>query len=126
MYADRNVRDFEFIDGEQIHQKVSPMRGVKRFGKRGKLSPRYTGPLEILCHLGVVAYELALPTGRLGIHPVFYVSMLKRYHSDGTYIIRWDLLLLDENQSDEEEPIAILERQVKKSKSKEIASVKVQ
>ena len=56
-----------------------------------------------------MAYELALPPGLSGVHPVFYVSMLKRYHGDGNYIIRWDSVLLDENLSYEEEPVAILE-----------------
>ena len=60
------------------------------------------------------------------MHPVFHVSMLKRYHGDGNYIIRWDSVLLDENLSYEEEPVAILDREVRKLRSKEIASIKVQ
>ena len=70
--------------------KVSPMKGVMRFGKRGKLSPRYFGPFEVLKRIGEVAYELALPPALLGVHPVFHLSMVKRYHGDGTCIIRWD------------------------------------
>ena len=60
------------------------------------------------------------------MHPVFHVCMLKRYHGDGNYIIRWDSVLLDENLSSEEEPIAILDREVRKLRSREIASVKLQ
>ena len=60
------------------------------------------------------------------MHPVFNVSMLKRYHGDGNYIIRWDSVLLDENLSYEEEPVAILDREVRKLRSREIASIKVQ
>ena len=60
------------------------------------------------------------------MHPVFHVSMLKRYHGDGNYIIRWDSVLLDENLSYEEEPFAILDREVRKLRSREIASIKVQ
>ena len=60
------------------------------------------------------------------MHPVFHVAMLKRYHGDGNYIIRWDLVLLDENLSYEEEPVAILDREVRKLRSREIASIKVQ
>ena len=56
------------------------MKGVMRFGKRGKLSPRYIGPFEVLKRVGEVANELALPPGLSGVHPVFHVSMLKRYH----------------------------------------------
>ena len=60
------------------------------------------------------------------MHPVFHVSMLKRDHGDGNYIIRWDSVLLDENLSYEEEPVAILDREVRKLWSREIASIKVQ
>ena len=60
------------------------------------------------------------------MHPVFHVSMLKRYHGDGNYIIRWDSVLLDENLSYEEEPVAILDREVRKLRSRDIASIKVQ
>ena len=59
------------------------------------------------------------------MHPVFHVSMLKKYQGDGNYIIRWDSVLLDENLSYEEEPVAILDREVRKLRSKEIASIKV-
>ena len=69
-----------------------------RFGKKGKLSPRYI-QFEVLKRVGEVAYELALPPGLSGVQPVFHVSMLKRYHRDGNYIIRWDSVLLDENLS---------------------------
>ena len=80
--------------------------------KRGKLSPRYIGPFEVLKRVGEVAYELALSPGLSGVHPVFHVSMLKRYHGDGNYIIRWDSVLLDENLTYEEEPVAILDREI--------------
>ena len=73
-----------------------------------------------------MAYELALPPGQSGVHPVFHVSMLKKYHGDGNYLIRWDSVLLDENLSYEEEPVAILDREVRKLRSREIASIKVQ
>ena len=125
-YADQKVRDMHFMEGEQVLLKVSPMKGVMRFGKRGKLSPRYIGPFEILQRVGAVAYRLALPPSLSGVHPVFHVSMLKKFHGDGNYIIRWDSVLLDENLSYEEEPVAILDRDVRKLRTKEIASVKVQ
>ena len=111
------------MEGEQVLLKVSPLKGVMRFGK---LSPRYIGPFEVLKRVGEVAYELALPPGLSGVHSIFHVSMLKRYHGDGNYIIRWDSVLLDENLSYEEEPVAILDREVRKLRSKETASIKVQ
>ena len=101
------------------------MKGVVRFGKRGKLSPRYIGPFEVLKRVGEVAYELALPPGLSGVHPVFHVSMFKRYR-DGNYIIRSDSVLLNENLTYEEEPVAILDREIRKLRSREIASIKVQ
>ncbi|XP_059290948.1 uncharacterized protein LOC132044472 [Lycium ferocissimum] len=109
MYADRKVRDLKFAISDQVLLKASPMKGVMRFGKRGKLRPRYIGPFEIVDCMGNVAYE-SLPPGLAGVHPVFYVSMLKKYHADGTYIVCWDSILLDENLTYKEEPIAILDR----------------
>ncbi|XP_059295534.1 uncharacterized protein LOC132048865 [Lycium ferocissimum] len=102
------------------------MKGVLRFGKKGKLSPRFIGPFEILSRVEEVAYDLALSPGLSGVHPMFHFSMLKKYHRDGFYIIRWDSVLLDESMSYEEEPIAMLDREAHKLRSKEIASVKVQ
>ncbi|XP_059287595.1 uncharacterized protein LOC132040927 [Lycium ferocissimum] len=111
--------------GEPVLLKVSPMKGVIRFGKKGKLSPRFIGPFDILRRMGEVAYELALPPGLLGVHPVFHVSMLKKYHSDSSYIIQWDSVLFDQNLSYKEESIAILDGEVQKLRPKKIASVKV-
>ena len=124
-YADRKFRDLEFMEGEQVLLKVSAMKGVMRFGKRGKLSPRYIGPFEVLKRVGEVAHELALPPALSGVHPVFHVSILKRYHGDGNYIIRWDSVLLHENLSYKEEHVAILDRELHKLRSREIASIKV-
>ncbi|WMV50348.1 hypothetical protein MTR67_043733 [Solanum verrucosum] len=75
---------------------------------------------------GPLAYRLALPPNLSGVHSVFHVSMLKRYHSDGDYIIKWDSILLDNDLQYEEEPIAILDRDVRKLRTKEIKSVKFQ
>ena len=97
-----------------------------RFGKKGKLSPRYIGPFEIVERIGEVAYQLALPPGLSGVHPVFHISMLRKYHQGGDHVIQWDSVLLDQNLTFEEEPITILDRQIRKLRSKEIASVKVQ
>ena len=73
-YADRKVRELNFMEGEQVLLKVSPMKGVIRFGKRGKLSLRYISPFEVLQRMGKVAYELELPPRLSGVHPVFHVS----------------------------------------------------
>ena len=75
-YADRRRRPLEFEVGEHIFLKVMPKRGVVSFDKRGKLSPRFIGPFEILERVGTVVYRLALPPSLLVFHGVFHVSML--------------------------------------------------
>ncbi|XP_070024631.1 uncharacterized protein [Nicotiana sylvestris] len=94
-----------------------------RFGKKGKLSPRF---FEILRHVEEVAYELALPPSLAGVHPIFHVSMLWRYYSDPSHVLDFSSVQLDKDLSYVEKPVAILDRQVRKLGSKNIASVKVQ
>ena len=65
--------------GEKVLLKISPMKGVLRFEKKGKLIPRYIGPFEILKKIGEMTYELALPPSLSGVHPVFHVSMLRKF-----------------------------------------------
>ncbi|KAL9254229.1 Transposon Ty3-I Gag-Pol polyprotein-like protein [Drosera capensis] len=86
-HADVRRRPLEFLVGNHIFLKVSPTKGVMRFGKKGKLSPRYIGPFEILERIGEVAYRLALPVGLAGIHDVFHVSMLRKYEPDPKHAI---------------------------------------
>ncbi|XP_052113917.1 uncharacterized protein LOC110278045 [Arachis duranensis] len=124
-YVDNRRRNLEFSVGDQVFLRVSPMKGVMRFGKRGKLSPRYIGPFEILDRIGAVAYRLALPPELSMIHPVFHVSMLRKYLPDPSHVLAPQAIELQEDLSFEEEPVAIVDRQVKKLRSKEIASVKV-
>ena len=75
-YADVRRRPLEFEVGDHIFLKVMPKRGVVRFGKRGKLSPRFIGPFEILERIGTVVYRLALQPSMSSVHEVFHVSML--------------------------------------------------
>lgn len=72
-YADVKRRDLEFEGGDLVYLKILPIKGVKRFGKKGKLSPRYVGSYRILSHFRKVAYELELPTDLASVHPVFHV-----------------------------------------------------
>ncbi|WMV33471.1 hypothetical protein MTR67_026856 [Solanum verrucosum] len=125
-YADHKVRDMAIQRGENVLLKVSTMKGGMTFGKKGKFSPRYIGPFEVLDCVGPVAYRLALPPNLSGIHPVFHMSMLKRYHGDGDYIIKWDSVVLDKDLQYEEEPVAFFYHDVRKLRNKEIKSVKVQ
>ena len=73
--------------GDFVFLKVAPMKGVMRFGKKGKLSPRYVGPYLIAKRVGKVAYELELPLEMSAIHNVFHVSMLKKYVQDASHVI---------------------------------------
>ena len=75
--------------GDHVFLKVMPKRGVIRFGKRGKLSPRYIGPFEVLERVGAVAYRLALPPSLSSVHEVFHVSMLRKNTPDPTHIVDW-------------------------------------
>ncbi|KAK4727020.1 hypothetical protein R3W88_031937 [Solanum pinnatisectum] len=115
-----------FQTGENVLIKISPMKGVMIFNKKGKLSPRYIGPFEVLECVGPVAYRLTLPPNLSGVHLVFHVCKLKRYHGDGDYIIKWDSIVLNKDLQYEEEPIAILDHDVRKLRTKEIKSMKVQ
>ncbi|XP_049399910.1 uncharacterized protein LOC125863997 [Solanum stenotomum] len=114
-----------FQTGKKVLLKVSPMKGVMRFGKKVNLSPRYIGPFEIIDCVGPVAYRFALPHNLSKVHPVFHVSMLKRYHGNENHIIKWDSVLLEKDLRYEEEPIEIIDRDVQKLRTKEIKFVKV-
>ncbi|XP_070009845.1 uncharacterized protein [Nicotiana sylvestris] len=100
--------------GEKVLLKVSPMKGVLRFGKKGKLIHPYIGPFEVLERIGEIAYKLALLPRLSGIHPVFHVSMLQKYYSDLSHILDFSTVQLDGDLTYDVEPVAILERQVQK------------
>ncbi|XP_049371953.1 uncharacterized protein LOC125836843 [Solanum verrucosum] len=114
------------LEGEQVLLKVSPIKGVICFDNQGKISPRYIGSFEVLKYVGDVAYELALPRGLLRVHPFFQVSMMKKYMVMGTIIFVMVQILLNENLSYYDEPVAILDREICQLRSKEIASMKFQ
>ena len=105
--------------------RVSPIRGVLRFGRKGKLNPRYIGPYEILEQVGSVAYRVALPPSLGHVHPVFHVSMLRRYLYDPSHVLEPQDIEVDRELSYEVLPERIVDQQIRKLRSKEIASVKV-
>ncbi|XP_070054469.1 uncharacterized protein [Nicotiana tomentosiformis] len=125
-YTDRKVCDVAFMVRERILLRVSPMKGVRRFGKKGKLSPRYIGPFEILERIGEVAYKLALPPSLSIVHSVFHISMLRKYYDDPSHVLDFSSVQLGNGLTYIEELMAILDRQVQKLRSKNIDSVKVQ
>jgi hypothetical protein len=77
-YANKRRRPLEFEVGPHVYLRVSPMKGVKRFGVKGKLAPHYIGPFPILEKCGYVAYKLDLPPSLAGFHDIFHVSQLKK------------------------------------------------
>ena len=85
-----------------------PKRGVVRFGKRGKLSPRFIGPFEILERIGTVAYRLALPPSMSGVHEAFHVSMLRKYTPDPAHVMDWGQIEIDTDGAFEEGPGCIV------------------
>ena len=94
---------------DHVFLKVLPNRGVIRFGKRGKLSPRYIGPFEVLEKVGIVAYRLALPPSLSSVHDVFHVSMLQKYALDPTHVVDWGELVVDTDVTFEEGPVCIMD-----------------
>ena len=102
------------------------MKGVRRFGVSGKLSPRYVGPFEILERIGSLAYRLALPPQLNNVHNVFHVSMLRKYVSDSQYIIDYQTIEVGEYASYEELSIGIQEQKEKVLRNQSIPFVKVQ
>ncbi|XP_017970465.1 PREDICTED: uncharacterized protein LOC108660709 [Theobroma cacao] len=124
-YADNRRRPLEFEVGDYVFLKVSPCKEIRIFGKKSKLNHRYIGPFEILEHVGTVAYRLALPLDFEGINLVFHVSMLHKYVQDPSHVIQHDTVLLEDGLKYQEQPVAILDYQVKRLRSKNIALVKV-
>ena len=125
-YADTRRRELTFEVGDYVYLKVSPMRGLRRFKVKGKLSPRYIGPFQILERKGEVAYQLDLPAQLSDVHDVFHVSQLNKC----LRVPEEQLPLEDLNVKDDltysEYPVKILETSQKVTRSKVIKMCKVQ
>ncbi|GJS38218.1 reverse transcriptase domain-containing protein [Tanacetum coccineum] len=124
-YADKRRKPLEFEVGDRVLLKVSPWKGVVRFGKKGKLAPRYVGPFEIIERVGPVAYRLKLPQELSCVHDTFHVSNLKKCLAEPDVQVPLDEIEIDENLRFVEEPLEIVERDVKKLKRRRIPLVKV-
>ncbi|GJS42487.1 hypothetical protein Tco_0567530 [Tanacetum coccineum] len=125
-YADKRRKPLEFqLDDRVFTYTVSPWKGVVRFGKKGKLAPRYVGPFEIIERVGLVDYRLKLPQELSCVHDTFHVSNLKKCLAEPDVQVPLDEIEINENLGFIEEPIEIVERDVKNLKRRKIPLVKV-
>ncbi|GJU41888.1 putative reverse transcriptase domain-containing protein [Tanacetum coccineum] len=124
-YGNVRRKPLEFQAGDKVMLKVSPWEGVIHFGKRGKLNPRYIGPFKVLEKVGTVAYRLELPQLLSMVHSTFHVSNLKKCLSDEPLAIVLDEINIDDKLHFVEEPVEIMDREVKQLKQSRIPIVKV-
>ncbi|GJR44474.1 putative reverse transcriptase domain-containing protein [Tanacetum coccineum] len=115
-YADRKRKPMEFEVGDKVMLKVSPWKGVVRFGKRGKLNPRYVGPFKLLAKVGKVAYKMELPQELSRVHHTFHVSNLKKCYADEPLVMPLEGIHVDDKLQFVEEPVEIMEREIKRLK----------
>ncbi|GJU90648.1 putative reverse transcriptase domain-containing protein [Tanacetum coccineum] len=124
-YADVRRKPLEFQVGDIVMLKVSPWKGVIRFGKRGKLNPRYIGPFKVLAKVGTIAYRLELPQQLSRVHSTFHISNLKKCLSNKSLAISLDEIHIDDKLYFVEEPVEIMDREVKQLKQSRIPIIKV-
>ena len=129
-YADSKCKETVYEVEDRVYLRVSPLRGVKRFGVKGKLAPRFVGPYKVLARMGEVAYKLELPEGLLEVHDVFHVSQLKKCHTEMVGFPQRDtvpleVIHLDSDLTYEEKPVKILEFSSRVTRSKVIKFCKV-
>ncbi|GJZ29744.1 putative reverse transcriptase domain-containing protein [Tanacetum coccineum] len=124
-YASKRRKPLEFSVGDHVLLKVSPWKGVVRFGKKGTLASRYVRPFEITERIDPVAYRLRLPQDLSSFHDTFHVSNLKKCLADPTLKIPLEEIQVDNKLNFVKEPVEILEREIKKLKRSRIPIVKV-
>ncbi|XP_073030729.1 uncharacterized protein [Primulina eburnea] len=124
-YADKRRKKIEFAVDDHVFVKVSPVKGVLRFCKKGELSPMFIGLFEVLEKIGTLAYRVALSPMLAGMHNVFHISMLRKNMSNPSHVLNYDPLQLSPNMSYEERPTQIRDRQERSLRIKVIQIVKV-
>ncbi|GJW39858.1 reverse transcriptase domain-containing protein [Tanacetum coccineum] len=124
-YANIRRKPMVFQVGDKVMLKVSPWKGVVRFGKRGKLNPRYVGPFKVIERVGTVAYKLELPQQLSRVHNTFHVSNLKKCLSDESLVIPLEELRIDDKLHFVEEPVEVMDREIKQLKRSRIPIIKV-
>ncbi|GJV97148.1 putative reverse transcriptase domain-containing protein [Tanacetum coccineum] len=124
-YASIRHKPMVFQVGDRVMLKVSPWKGVVRFGKRGKLNSRYVGPFKVIERVGTVTYKLELPQQLSRVHNTFHVSNLKKYLSDESLVIPLEELRVDDKLHFVEEPVEVMDREIKQLKKSRIPIIKV-
>ncbi|GJW40231.1 putative reverse transcriptase domain-containing protein [Tanacetum coccineum] len=124
-YVDNSRKPLEFEVGDRVLLKVSPWKGVIHFGNKGKLAPRYVGPFEILERINLVAYRLRLPKELSSVHDTFHVSNLKKFLADASLHVPLGEIKIDKTLCFVEEPVEIMDREVRSLKRSKISLVKV-
>jgi hypothetical protein len=125
-YADNRRRPLKFEEEDHVYLKVSPLRGMRRFKVKGKLSPRFIGPFLILKRVGEVAYQLELPDHLADVHDVFHVSQLKKCLRVPEEQLPMEDLSIQEDLTYTEYPIKILDTLTRVTRNKIIKMCKVQ
>ncbi|XP_073035225.1 uncharacterized protein [Primulina eburnea] len=124
-YVDKRRKYLKFEVGDFVLLKVSPRKGIKRTGKKGKLHPRFVGPFEVIERIGTMAYRLSLPENISGIHNVFHVSQLRKCKVNSAQLIDHQQIDLEENLTYEEQPVNILDQRIKELRGRPIQLIKV-
>jgi hypothetical protein len=125
-YANKRCQPLQFEVGNHVYLKVSPMKGVKRFGVKEKLSPRYIGPLLILDKCGKVAYKLELPPSLVEVHDIFHVSQLKKCLKAPVNVVLPEVAPLETDLTYPEHSIKILDQKNRVTRRKTIKFYKIQ
>jgi hypothetical protein len=125
-YANKKCQPLFFAVGDHVHLKVSPMKGMKRFGVKGKLEPRYVGPFLVLDKCGNVTYKLELPPSLAGVHDIFHVLQLRKCLKAPVNIVLPDVAPFEADLTSPEHPVMILDQKVRVMRRKTIKFFKIQ
>jgi hypothetical protein len=125
-YADKRRSPMEFKVGDQVYLHVSPMKGVRRFGIKGKLAPRYIGTYSIIDKYGPTSYQVELPATLAGVHNVFHVSQLKRCLKPPADDVIEDTIQLEPDLTYKAHPIKVLDQQDRVAGNKTTRFYKIQ
>jgi hypothetical protein len=125
-YANKRRQPLQFEVGDHVYLKISPMKGMKRFGVKGKLSPRYIGPFPILEKCGKVSYKLELPPSLVGVHDIFHISQLKKCLKAPVDVVLQEVTPLETDLRYPEHLIKILDQKSRVTRRKTIKFYKIQ